>query len=120
MAKKRFEGIYELGAYPKKFKDGETVLFAYLIPSNPIQARQKIIKIPNLKTIEIYEKGQLMERYVGKLPARTVRMQNAVCEFDSDTKKLVCKTDHILYMKKKSKKVEVKKPKKTIRRGRKR
>ena len=93
-----YEGIYEVGVYPKK-TGKNTKLFAYLVPSNPFKSR-KIVKISNLKKVEIRENGEVKERYTGLLPARTVRMVNGKCEYNEGT--LICDTDRIIYMHKRS------------------
>ena len=94
-----FEGIYEVGVYPTKRGKKGTQLFAYLIPQNPFKKR-KIVKLSNLKEVEIRENGEVKERYTGLLPARTVRMVNGKCEYNDGM--LICDTDRIVYMKKRS------------------
>ena len=101
--KRVFTDIYELGVYPKRkaSPDGSR-LFAYLVPSNPTK-NGRIYKLNKVSEVVIYENGKLKDRYRGNLPARTVRMDKGTCEYDADTKKLMCQTDDIFYMKKRGK-----------------
>lgn len=96
-----YKGIYEIGIYPRKSRNGET-LFAYLVPQN-ITGKKKIVKIAKLKDVEIYEKNKLKDRINGEIPSalmsRTVRMSNGECRYNPDSDTLICNTDRIIYFK---------------------